>query len=29
MRPATVAVLGLLILLIMGAAFWQLVVQGA
>jgi hypothetical protein len=29
MRPATVMVLGLLLLLIVGAAFWQIVVQGA
>lgn len=29
MRPATVIVLGLLLLLIIGAAFWQIVIQGA
>jgi hypothetical protein len=29
MRPATVLVIGLLLLLIVGAAFWQIVVQGA
>ena len=29
MRPGTVLVLGLLLLLILGAAFWQIVVQGA
>ena len=29
MRPATALVIGLLLLLIVGAAFWQIVVQGA
>ena len=28
MRPATVIVLSVLILLIVGAAFWQIVIQG-
>jgi hypothetical protein len=28
MRPATVIVLGVLLLIIMGAAFWQIVVLG-
>lgn len=28
MRPATVIVLGALLLIIMGAAFWQIVIQG-
>lgn len=28
MRPATVLVLALLLLIIMGAAFWQIVIQG-
>ncbi len=28
MRPATVIVLGLLLLIILGAAFWQIVVLG-
>ena len=29
MRPATVLVIGLLLLLIVGAAFFQIVIQGA
>lgn len=28
MRPATVIVLSVLLLLIVGAAFWQIVIQG-
>lgn len=28
MRPATVIVLGVLLLIIMGAAFWQIVILG-